>query len=66
MSAARIRRLTLSNFRSYRAAALTLADRIAVLAGPMGAANTNLLGAIESHAPGRGLPRDTLDEDAFA
>ena len=46
MSAVRIRRLTLSNFRSYRAASLTLDAQLAVLAGPNGAGKTNLIEAI--------------------
>ena len=66
MSAARIRRLTLSNFRSYRAAALTLDAQLAVLVGPNGAGKTNLIEAISFLAPGRGLRRATLDEVAFA
>ena len=66
MSAARIRRLTLSNFRSYRAASLTLDAQLAVLVGPNGAGKTNLIEAISFLAPGRGLRRATLDEVAFA
>jgi DNA replication and repair protein RecF len=66
MSAARIRRLTLSKFRSYRAASLTVDAQLAVLAGPNGAGKTNLIEAISFLAPGRGLRRATLDEVAFA
>jgi DNA replication and repair protein RecF len=65
MSAARIRRLTLSNFRSYRAAALNVDAQLAVLVGPNGAGKTNLIEAISFLAPGRGLRRATLDEVAF-
>jgi DNA replication and repair protein RecF len=65
MSAARIRRLTLSNFRSYRAATLSVDAQLAVLAGPNGAGKTNLIEAISFFAPGRGLRRATLDEVAF-
>ena len=65
MSAARIRRLTLANFRSYRAASLTLDAQLAVLVGPNGAGKTNLIEAISFVAPGRGLRRATLDEVAF-
>ena len=65
MSAARIRRLTLSNFRSYRAASLTIDAQLAVLVGPNGAGKTNLIEAISFLAPGRGLRRATLDEVAF-
>jgi DNA replication and repair protein RecF len=66
MTAARIRRLTLSNFRSYRAATLTLDAQLAVLVGPNGAGKTNLIEALSFLAPGRGLRRATLDEVAFA
>ena len=65
MSAARIRRLTLSNFRSYRAAALSVDAQLAVLVGSNGAGKTNLIEAISFLAPGRGLRRATLDEVAF-
>src|SRR4030088_1918263 len=65
MSAARIRRLTLSNFRSYRAAQIEVAAGPVVLVGPNGAGKTNLIEAISFLAPGRGLRRATLDEVAF-
>jgi DNA replication and repair protein RecF len=65
MSPVRIRRLTLSNFRSYRAANLALDAQLAVLVGPNGAGKTNLIEAISFLAPGRGLRRATLDEVAF-
>ena len=60
-----IRRVTLTNFRSYRAAALATADKPIVLFGPNGAGKTNLLEAISFLAPGRGLRRAALDEVAF-
>jgi DNA replication and repair protein RecF len=66
MTAARIRRLNLTNFRSYRTATLTLDAQLAVLVGPNGAGKTNLIEAISYLAPGRGLRRATLDEVAFA
>jgi DNA replication and repair protein RecF len=66
MSAARIRRLTLTNFRSYRAASINVDAQLVVLAGPNGAGKTNLIEAISFLAPGRGLRRATLDEVAFA
>ena len=66
MSGARIRRLTLSNFRSYHAASLAVDAQLAVLVGPNGAGKTNLIEAISFLAPGRGLRRATLDEVAFA
>jgi DNA replication and repair protein RecF len=65
MSAARIRRLTLTNFRSYRSAQIELAASPVVLVGPNGAGKTNLIEAISFLAPGRGLRRATLDEVAF-
>src|ERR1700735_4248313 len=57
---AKIRRLTLSNFRNYRAASLEADDRPIVLCGPNGAGKTNLLEAVSLLAPGRGLRRATL------
>jgi DNA replication and repair protein RecF len=65
MTAARIRRLTLTNFRSYRSAHIELAAGPIVLVGPNGAGKTNLIEAISFLAPGRGLRRATLDEVAF-
>ena len=64
--AARITRLTLTNFRSYRAAAVSLDDGPVVLTGPNGAGKTNMLEAVSFLAPGRGLRYATLDEVAFA
>jgi DNA replication and repair protein RecF len=66
MPAARICRLNLSNFRSYRAAGLTVAADLVVLTGANGAGKTNLIEAISFLAPGRGLRRATLEEAAFA
>src|SRR5262249_44410754 len=66
MTAARIRRLNLTNFRSYRAASLHVDAQLAVLVGPNGAGKTNLIEAISFLAPGRGLRRATLDEVAFS
>jgi DNA replication and repair protein RecF len=65
MTPARILRLNLSNFRSYRAASLTVAERPVVLVGPNGAGKTNILEAISFLLPGRGLRRATLEEVAF-
>ena len=62
---ARVHRLTLSNFRNYRATALETDARPIVLYGPNGAGKTNLIEAISFLAPGRGLRRATLDEVAF-
>lgn len=66
MTPARIRRLTLTNFRSYHAASVDVGDRPAVLMGANGAGKTNLLEAISFLAPGRGLRRATLEEVAFS
>jgi DNA replication and repair protein RecF len=66
MTAARIRRLTLTNFRSYRAAQIEVSAALVVLVGPNGAGKTNLIEAISLFTPGRGLRRATLDEFAFA
>jgi DNA replication and repair protein RecF len=65
-AAVRILRLTLTNFRSYRAASLIVDRDLVVLAGPNGAGKTNLLEAISFLAPGRGLRRATLEETAFS
>src|ERR1700694_3941551 len=62
---ARIRRLTLTNFRSYHAATLAVGGGPVVLVGPNGAGKTNLLEALSFLAPGRGLRRATLEEVAF-
>src|SRR5215472_13640983 len=65
MTAARVRRLTLTNFRSYRAAQIEVDAVRVVLVGPNGAGKTNLIEAVSFLAPGRGLRRATLDEVAF-
>ncbi len=64
MEPARIERLTLTNFRSYRAAQVATSKPLVVLTGPNGAGKTNLIEAISFLAPGRGLRRATLDEVA--
>ena len=66
MTAAFIRRLTLTNFRSYHAAQIALDEAgPVVLTGVNGAGKTNLIEAISMLAPGRGLHRATMDELAF-
>src|SRR3984893_1441721 len=60
-----LRRLSLTNFRSYRSAQIEVGDGPVVLVGPNGAGKTNLIEAISLLAPGRGLRRATLDEVAF-
>jgi DNA replication and repair protein RecF len=66
MPAARIRRLTLTNFRNYRLAQMEIGGGPVVLAGPNGAGKTNLIEAISLLAPGRGLRRATLEDIAFS
>jgi len=65
MAMARVLRLTLTNFRNYRAATLEADARPIVLVGRNGAGKTNLIEAISFLAPGRGLRRAALDEIAF-
>lgn len=67
MAAAFISRLTLTNFRSYHAAQISL-ERAGpvVLTGANGAGKTNLVEAISLLAPGRGLRRATMEELAFS
>ena len=66
MTAVRLRRLSLSNFRSYRAAVIDVDATLVALVGPNGAGKTNLIEAISFLTPGRGLRRATLEEVAFA
>jgi DNA replication and repair protein RecF len=66
MDSARIRRLALTNFRSYRALSVELGAEPAVLVGANGAGKTNLIEAISFLTPGRGLRRATLEEVAFS
>ena len=61
----RIRRLVLTNFRSYRAAELDVDGSLIGLTGENGAGKTNLIEAISLLASGRGLRRATFDELAF-
>ena len=65
MPAARIRRLRLNNFRTYRTAQIDVNAQAVVLVGPNGAGKTNVLEAISFLAPGRGLRRATLEDVAF-
>ena len=62
LPAVRIRRIQLTNFRSYRSAVVTLDGAVAVVVGPNGAGKTNLLEAISLLTPGRGLRRAALQE----
>jgi DNA replication and repair protein RecF len=61
-----VRRLTLTNFRNYHAAALEVGTKTVVLVGPNGAGKTNVIEAISFFTPGRGLRRANLDEVAFS
>ncbi|HEX2942687.1 MAG TPA: DNA replication/repair protein RecF [Rhodopila sp.] len=51
----RLKRLTLTDFRSYAALTWRPATRISVLHGPNGSGKTNLLEAVSLLVPGRGL-----------
>lgn len=62
MTASRIHRLSLTNFRSYRAASLETSADMVALVGPNGAGKTNCIEAISFLSPGRGLRRATLED----
>src|SRR5260370_29789391 len=64
MPASRIHRLTLTHFRTYRAASLETRADVVVLVGPNGAGKTNCIEAISYLTPGRGLRRATLEDVA--
>lgn len=64
MTVSRILRLSLTHFRSYRAAGVETRGDIVVLVGANGAGKTNCLEAISFLSPGRGLRRATLDDVA--
>src|SRR5712692_7032312 len=66
MPSARVRRLIVTNFRSYHAAQIDVGAGAVVLVGPNGAGKTNLIEAISFLAPGRGLRRATLEDVAFS
>jgi DNA replication and repair protein RecF len=66
INAARICRLTLTNFRNYRAATVAPKASLVALTGPNGVGKTNMLEAISFLSPGRGLRRAPLDEIAFS
>jgi len=59
-----VRRLVLSDFRSYAALDLGVDSRLVVLTGENGAGKTNLLEALSLLAPGRGLRRAELADCA--
>ncbi|WP_438276977.1 DNA replication/repair protein RecF [Nitrobacter sp.] len=60
----RIRRLSLTRFRNYGAAAFETRGNVIVLVGPNGAGKTNCLEAISLLSPGRGLRRATREDVA--
>lgn len=60
--AARVRRLTLTRFRSYPFAQVAFGTGPVVITGPNGAGKTNLLEAISLLSPGRGLRRARMEE----
>jgi DNA replication and repair protein RecF len=64
MTASRIRRLTMTHFRSYRAANVQTRGDLVVLVGANGAGKTNCLEAISLLSPGRGLRRATMEDVA--
>jgi DNA replication and repair protein RecF len=67
MTAVFLRRLSLTNFRSYHAAQVELGRAgPVVLTGANGAGKTNLIEAISLLSPGRGLRRATMEELAFS
>jgi DNA replication and repair protein RecF len=61
---AAVSRLSLTDFRSYTAAALEPSPRFVLLFGENGAGKTNLLEAVSMLAPGRGLRGAALSEVA--
>ena len=60
----RVRRIMLTDFRSYKALDLAVAGDRIVLTGRNGAGKTNLLEALSLFAPGRGLRRAELAQCA--
>lgn len=64
MTPSRIRRLSLTHFRNYRATSLQTRGEMVVLVGPNGAGKTNCIEAVSFLSPGRGLRRATLDDVA--
>ncbi len=64
MTPSRINRLSLTHFRSYRAASVSVQADMVALVGANGAGKTNCLEAISFFAPGRGLRRATLEDVA--
>lgn len=59
-----IEEMSLSHFRSHRAARLELDGRPVAIYGPNGAGKTNILEAVSLLSPGRGMRRASPDEIA--
>ncbi len=59
-----VRRLTLSDFRSYASIDIRMGSQLVVLTGENGAGKTNILEAISMFSPGRGLRRAEIAECA--
>lgn len=62
MTGLAITSLTLSHFRSHRAARLSFDGRPVAISGPNGAGKTNVLEAVSLLSPGRGLRRAATEE----
>ena len=62
LRAPRVRRLILSDFRSYAALDVSIQSSLVALTGDNGAGKTNVLEALSLFAPGRGLRRAELGE----
>lgn len=62
MSGLAIASLTLSHFRSHKAARLEFDGRPVALVGPNGAGKTNILEAVSLMSPGRGLRRAAAED----
>jgi DNA replication and repair protein RecF len=61
-----VRRLSLTEFRSYAALDLPISERTIVLTGDNGAGKTNVLEALSLLSPGRGMRRAELTDYARA
>ena len=59
-----VRRLTLTDFRSYAQADCVIETQLVALIGENGAGKTNILEALSMYSPGRGLRRAELPECA--
>lgn len=62
LSGLAITSLTLSHFRSHKAAKITFDGRPVALVGPNGAGKTNILEAVSLLSPGRGLRRAAAED----